>query len=318
MPNEPNSEPSNLDEQLAALKPKDKAPASMAILNKWIAQAERRLGTEVKGGRLGWLIASSVAVAAVQRAIDEEGHQLFLIKGGTLLLHKLGVIGRPTKDVDGMVRGNLDDFFAKLDEALDEPWGPLALRRGPVEEIAVPSKRIKPRSFEIILEFKGETWRRVKFEVSPDEANISHEPETITPTALHAVGLPDPQTLVGIAFKNQIAQKLHGATSKHGLPDYKNDRSRDVVDLLLIHDMVESTGAWTNAEIKAAAEKLFAARADEASEFNRDSPVWPSKIIIYPHWYGDNKEAAEATGVTTPLEEAVVIVNAWIDTIAAS
>ena len=35
-----------------------------------------RLGVEARGGRLGWLIASSVAIAAVQRAIDAEGRHL--------------------------------------------------------------------------------------------------------------------------------------------------------------------------------------------------------------------------------------------------
>jgi hypothetical protein len=119
-----------------------------------------------------------------------------LIKGGTLLLHRLRVVGRPTKDVDSVVRGNLDDFLAKLEEVLDEPWGPLTLRRGPVEEIRVPSKRVNPRSFEIVIEFRGDVWRRVKFEVSADEADISYEPEAITPTALHAVGLPDPDVLL--------------------------------------------------------------------------------------------------------------------------
>ena len=48
------------------------------MLNTWIAQAEGALGEEAKGGRLGWLVASSVAIAAVQRAIDTDGRRLFL------------------------------------------------------------------------------------------------------------------------------------------------------------------------------------------------------------------------------------------------
>ncbi|MGH3561187.1 MAG: hypothetical protein ACRDTN_05115 [Mycobacterium sp.] len=43
---------------LHTLEPKPKQPASVAVLNKWIAQAEGKLGPEAQGGRLGWLGAS--------------------------------------------------------------------------------------------------------------------------------------------------------------------------------------------------------------------------------------------------------------------
>ncbi|MDA8196657.1 MAG: hypothetical protein M0019_05530 [Actinomycetota bacterium] len=66
----------HLDSRLVALvralKPKTNEPVSAKVLNTWIVQAEGKLGDEAKGGRLGWLIASSVAIAAVQRAIDVE------------------------------------------------------------------------------------------------------------------------------------------------------------------------------------------------------------------------------------------------------
>lgn len=142
------------------LKPKTKEPVSAQVLNTWIAQAEGKLGDEAKGGRLGWLVASPVAVAAVQRAIDAEGRNLFLLKGGTLLQHRLPATARATKDVDGLIRGDLEQFILTLDEALDEPWGPLILRRGEVEVVNVPTRIIKPRRFDIILELRGVTWRR--------------------------------------------------------------------------------------------------------------------------------------------------------------
>lgn len=130
---------------LRTLAPKAKQPVSATVLNKWIAQAEGKLGQEAKGGRLGWLIASSVAIAAVQRAIDADGRQLFLLKGGALLQHRLNATARTTKDVDGLVRGDLDAFLLALEGALAEPWGPLTLRRGEVEEVTVPTTLIRPR-----------------------------------------------------------------------------------------------------------------------------------------------------------------------------
>lgn len=100
---------SRLAALLKTLKPKTKQPVSTKILNTWITQAEGQLGDEARGGRLGWLIASSVAIAAVQRAVDVDGRQLFLLKGGTLLQHRLNVTARTTKDVDGLIRGDIDD-----------------------------------------------------------------------------------------------------------------------------------------------------------------------------------------------------------------
>lgn len=76
-------DPANLAEALNDLAPKGKAPASARVLNVWIAQAQDRLGSA--GPRLGWLVAATVVSAALQRAVDESGSALFLLKGGTML-----------------------------------------------------------------------------------------------------------------------------------------------------------------------------------------------------------------------------------------
>lgn len=128
---------SRLAALLATLKPKTKQPVSTKVLNTWIAQAEGQLGDEAKGGRLGWLIASSVAIAAVQRALDEDGRQLFLLKGGTLLQHRLNVGVRRRCSVKGGVtlfrgtgaaacrylksdRSTADDYYLEGGTALAE------------------------------------------------------------------------------------------------------------------------------------------------------------------------------------------------------
>lgn len=209
---------SRLTALLRTLKPKTKQPISTKVLNSWVAQAEGQLGVEAKGGRLGWLIASSVAIAAVQRAVDADRRQLFLLKGGTLLEHRLNATARSTKDVDGLVRGDLDEFLLALEDAMAEPWGPLTLRRGEVEVINAPTKVIKPRRFEVILALRGVTWRRVPFEISADEAGIGDEHETIAPPPLGGFGLPDPDVLVGIAMRFQIAQKFHAVSDPHEPP----------------------------------------------------------------------------------------------------
>ncbi|WIY83733.1 nucleotidyl transferase AbiEii/AbiGii toxin family protein [Propionimicrobium sp. PCR01-08-3] len=303
---------SKLAALLRTLRPKAKEPVSAKVLNTWIAQAEGQLGDEAKGGRLGWLIASSVAVGAVQRALDEDGRQLFLLKGGTLLQHRLNATARTTKDVDGLVRGDMDAFFAVLEEVLDEPWGPLTLRRGEVEVIDVPTKLVKPRRFDIILNLRGVTWRRIQFEVSPDEAGIGRERELIEPPPLAGFGLPDPDALVGIAMRFQIAQKLHAVSDPHEPPGSINDRARDVVDLLLLRDLVATTGAPTLAEVREAAVAVFEARAAEAAKLGRPTRNWPPTLIAHAHWKDDYIRAAASGGVELSLEDAVGEANAWI------
>ena len=304
---------SKLAALLRTLKPKRKEPVSAKVLNTWIAQAEGQLGDEAKGGRLGWLIASSVAVAAVQRALDEDGRQLFLLKGGTLLQHRLNATARTTKDVDGLVRGDMDAFFAVLEEVLDEPWGPLTLRRGEVEVIDVPTKLIKPRRFDIVLNLRGVTWRRVQFEVSPDEAGIGREREFIEPPPLAGFGLPDPDVLVGIAMRFQIAQKLHAVTDPHEPPGLINDRARDVVNLLLLRDLIAATGTPTLTAVREAAVAVFKARAAEAAKLGRPTRNWPPTLVAHAHWEEDYARAATSGGIGLSLEDAVDKANAWIE-----
>ncbi len=303
---------SRLAELLRTLKPKAKQPVSATVLNTWIAQAESKLGPDASGGRLGWLVASSVAVAALQRVIDSDDRQVFLLKGGTLLQHRLPATARATKDVDGLVRADLDAFLLALEQVLTEPWGPLTLRRGEVEVINVPSRTIKPRRFDIILALRGVTWRRIQIEVSPDEAGIGDEFESIQPPPLAGFGLPDPEALVGITMRFQIAQKLHAVSDPHDPPGSLNDRARDVVDLLLLRDLTDATGNPKLVEIRTAGTAVFEGRAREAEHLGLPPRAWPPTVLAHSHWNNDYARAAASAGITMPLVDAVGEVNDWI------
>ena len=161
----------DLPRALAELTAKAKAPGSARILQTWIAQAQDRIGSV--GPRLGWLVATTVVTAALQRVVDNSGAALFLLKGGTMLQYRLSGMSRTTQDVDGLVRGDIDEFLAELDEALGEPWGPLTLVRGEVETIDVPHKVVKPRRFGVIVMLNGVTWRRIQIEVGSESLRPS-------------------------------------------------------------------------------------------------------------------------------------------------
>ena len=304
--------PSRVAEMLEVLPAKDKQPASAKVLDAWISHAQGQLGIEAQGGRLGWLIASSVAIAAVQRALDSDGRHLFLLKGGTLLQHRLNSVARATKDIGGLIRGDLDAFFVALEGALALPWGPISLRRGEVEEIHVPTKLINPRRFNIYLEIRGVTWRKVVFEVSPDEARIGEEHEHVIAPPLSGFGLPDSEVLVGIALKYQIAQKLHAVSDPHEPPGYINDRPRDVIDLLLLRDLVDVTGHPTLDELREAAVSVFTARSTEAALSGLPVRQWPPVVTAHDHWAQDYSHAAASAEFDLSLADAIEELNLWV------
>lgn len=306
-------EPANLADALNDLVPKGKKPISARVLNAWITQAQDRLGTA--GPRLGWLVAATVVSAVLQRAVDEHSFPLFLLKGGTLLQYRLPGMSRTTKDIDGLVRGDLDQFLAELDKALGEPWGPLTLLRGEVEVIEVPNRIIKPRRFDIIVALNGVTWRRVQIEISPEEGSAGATSESIPAPSLAGFGLPSPDRLTSLSMTYQIAQKIHACTDPHNPPAFVNDRARDVVDLMLLRDLIETTQHPTLGEVRSAVEDVFNARATEAATFGAVPRLWPARSIAYPHWGTSFLSAAESAGLTISLASAVEQLNDWLDLI---
>jgi hypothetical protein len=53
------------------LDPRGKPPATVRAIESWIQQAEHKVG--IGSGRLGWIFASSVVIAALQRSLFADG-----------------------------------------------------------------------------------------------------------------------------------------------------------------------------------------------------------------------------------------------------
>lgn len=299
---------------MSHLTPKDKAPVSARVLNGWITQAQSTLGSA--GPRLGWLVAATVVSAALQRAVDDSGAPLFLLKGGTMLQYRLPGMSRTTQDIDGLIRGDMDTFLAELDDALSSPWGPLMLVRDDVEIINIPSRVVKPRRFHITVQLRGVTWRRVQIEIAPDEGGAGSIPDTFAAPSLAGFGLPTPERLVSLSMSYQIAQKIHACTDPHDPPVHVNDRARDVVDLLLLRDLAGNTGTPPLSEVRRAVEDVFAARAAEAKDAGIRPRAWPATVTAHPHWEQSFTTAAASAAVDLSLADAVAQLAAWFDQIA--
>ena len=301
----------SINDALQELDALDTPLKNRGMLDSLIDHAEIDI-TGSRNRRLTWLIATTVATAKLQQVIDEDGRALFLLKGGTMLQHRLGLETRASKDLDGLVRDDIDSFIVKLDEILVENWGAISFERSEVEKINVPSKRIKPRRFSLTLKINGKTWRNVPIEISPDEGRAGKYLEEFPAPNLAPFGIPTPDKLVSLSFAYQIAQKVHAASGLHEPPNYVNNRASDIVDLLLLKDLQESAGEPGNKEILEAIEDIFTVRFEEASSLNRKAQAWPCSIHALSHWESDYISAAKECSIELPLNEAVDNVNSWL------
>lgn len=303
----------DLRDLMGNMKPRGKEPRSPGVLDSWIDHAETNFGI-ASSGRVRWLIASTVIVAMLQKVVDGEGACRFSLKGGTLLQHVLGLSSRATRDIDGIVRGDLDDFLARMDEQfLMGSWGPFEFSRSEINEIRVPGKAACPRSFEVVVSLRSKTWRRVKVEVSPDEGMAGSSQESFDAPPLEGFGIPTPDRLVGLAMCYQTAQKIHAVTGLHD-PErgYRNNRPRDLVDLVLIKGLSDATGHPTKQEIRRAVLDIFQVRAREAENAHRIPQTWPAQVVVYPHWANDYAQAARAAGIEMSAEKAAESINEWL------
>jgi len=294
-----------------SLKPKEKEPNSVRTLNAWIAHAEQKFGI-AEGGRLSWLIATTIIIAKLQEVVDGQDQPKFLLKGGTLLQYRLGLETRATKDLDGLVCGDIDDFLVRLDERLAYSWGAVEFARGEIGRLKVPSKLVNPRWFEVTLSLRNKTWRKVRVEISPDEGGAGTHSERLFGPTLTAFGIPSPHYLVSMAMSYQIAQKIHAACSLHSPPEYRNDRVRDLVDLVLLRRFADETGKPDSSEIALAIVDTFNTRANEARQLGRRAIEWPMQITDKPGWRGDYTNLTKEVEVIITIDEAIDYVNEWL------
>lgn len=264
--------------------------------------------------RIGWLLASTVAVAALQRALGPDQQPLFLVKGGLFMEFHLGLRARVTKDIDTLFRGSLAEFEQALDAAIAEPWGPFTLERTPLEEIAGARRLVKPRRFDLKLLIKGAVWRRVQIEVSFPEGGIATTAEPVPAPSSAFFGIETPDHLAGIAMAYQVAQKLHACTDPDDPPRFVNDRVRDIPDLLLIKEHFYPDGP--TAALSSACRDVFESRAEEARGMGLEGRSWPPRLTV-PNagWRNDYPNLAASVGIRVSIEEAMTTLNAWVDAI---
>ncbi|MDR1186541.1 MAG: nucleotidyl transferase AbiEii/AbiGii toxin family protein [Bifidobacteriaceae bacterium] len=293
--------------------PEEERPVPTArLLDQWVREAEGITGGA--GRRIGWMLASTVVVGALQRSLALDCQPLFLVKGGLYIELLLGLKARTTKDVDTLFRGNAEEFEQAVDQALAEPWGPFSLERTAFERVMKARRLIKPYRFDVKLIVRGKTWRRIQIETSFPEGRTGSSITPVPAPAIGFFGVKSPDEIAGIVMDYQIGQKVHAATDPHEPPHKTNDRVRDVIDLILIKENLYGDDPALS-KLKMACVDVFDARAAEA-EANGDAPRrWPPVLVANDAWERAYPELAKSVGMMYGLQAAVGMVQDWIDAI---
>ena len=197
------------------------------------------------------------------------------------------------------VLANFDEMLRAADGTLRAHQRFTFVRKGPPRRLPHDGQRIS-----IQVTYGARLWTTIKADLST--AGVSDLPREAVPAIdLTALGLRGPTTLQVLHLSVQIPQKLHGMTRPPRDGEARNDRVRDLVDLLLLQDQLPA---------------LAALRDGCVTEFARESThAWPPTVLAHPHWEDEYARLARQYGVLFPtLIEGVREAQAIVDRIEAA
>jgi hypothetical protein len=183
--------------------PKNKPPHSVKVLHSWIATYAKQ--TDQVPERIIRSVSYMIAALALERARDESGVPLFLIKGGVMIELRLGLRARATRDLDAVFRAEFNTWLDRLDGAIRQPVGDFTLTRAEPEQI----KQTNTWRLQLIIDYRGKRWAQIPLEIASVEAPDVLEVEHVQPLRISQLGLPEPESVAIVGPRYQIAQKLH-------------------------------------------------------------------------------------------------------------
>jgi len=156
-------------------------------------------------------------------------------------------------------------------------------------------------NMEFAVSYYGGAWTSIVVDIARAESGES-EIEWVEAIRLtDAFGVTGPAQLPCLPVRLHIAQKLHGMTLPPR-PGKRNDRFRDLVDLLLMEELVTEYSS-----LRDACETVFRTRHTHA---------WPPTLAVPSHW--NEPFVRLARELDLPLTEAhhgMVRVRAFVDRI---
>jgi hypothetical protein len=186
----------------------ESSPANLRALRDRLTAAAKREG--VVFGRLQQHVGVLVVTQFMASLTDDHGEPLLLVKGGVSLELRRGIPeSRTSKDLDAVIRGDMESVHDRLAEAGADGWEGFTAVFTPPAAFEVPGLVSNPHRFTAKLSYQGKPFVSVPIEVSPVEAGNADGYDKITSDALTLVGLPNSAAVPCMTLPWQTSQKIH-------------------------------------------------------------------------------------------------------------
>lgn len=144
----------------------DSSPSNLRALRDRLTAAAKREG--VVFGRLQQHVGVLVVTQFMASLTDEHGEPLLLVKGGASLELRRGIPeSRTSKDLDAVIRGDIETVHDRLVEAGADGWEGFTAVFTPPAEFEVPGLIAHPHRFTGKLSYQGRPFVSVRSRSRP-------------------------------------------------------------------------------------------------------------------------------------------------------
>lgn len=270
-----------------------KRPFSARVLTQWV-DAYAREHDQPPARVRNW-VSHMVLGGALEIAGFDAAGRKFSIKGGVALEMRLRTRARATKDLDLILLSG-GDPIQELTSALTTPYEGFSFRlHGAGHIMPNGAGRV-----EVSLDYLGKSWGTVQVDVGPQEDGGT-EVDMVEAISLAPFGLDGPGSLPCLSLPYHVAQKIHAMTAPPP-DDRRNDRFRDLVDLLLMREWITDFEA-----VRSACRDVFQTRGTHE---------WPPFFTPPDHWIEQYARMAADLGLDViDVYQAAFEVRAFISKI---
>lgn len=284
-------------------------PPSAGVLARYVQAYASEVG--IAEGRVRAWLAYMVLAGMLERSVGESEEFQFTIKGGVALELRLKDRARATKDIDLILHDSVADLAGALERAIEPVLGALPGAEHSTYQGFEFRRKKEPLTLEngtvnveLAVTYRGGAWTSISVDLARAEPGES-EIELLDAVQFEdALGVTGPARLPCLPLRYHIAQKIHGMT----LPPRagkRNERFRDLIDLMLIEEMVSDYSG-----LREACEQVFK---------TRNQHEWPPPLDLPDHWReGYAKLAKELDLPVVEVEDAMTRVQAMVMRIQAA
>lgn len=269
------------------------------MLARYAQAYARQVG--VNEGRVRAWVSYMIMAGMFERAVAEPSGYQFTVKGGVALELRLRDRARASKDIDVVLHDADADLARALERVLTagayqgfefrRKGEPLLLDNGTV-------------NMEFGVTYRGGTWTSIVADIARAEQGEAEFELVPAIRLIEGFGVTGPDHLPCLPLRLHVAQKLHGMTLPPR-PGKRNERFRDLIDLLLMEELVTDY-----AGLREACEAVFRARGTHS---------WPPVLEAPRHWMEPFARLVEELRLpVADADQAIARVRAFVGRIIAT